>query len=98
MNVVFIVQYFSGNNMILLLMLKCSFYVSLITLKYKYSGNTNCYFSIMEGEESLSRFSPEIVAKKSSAEAIALLPQIVLLHGTEDYSIPSSARFCYLTF
>ncbi|KAL6848888.1 hypothetical protein ACP4OV_021471 [Aristida adscensionis] len=49
------------------------------------------FLSIMEGEESLPRFSPEIVAKKSSAEAIALLPQIVLLHGTADYSIPSSA-------
>ncbi|XP_062180508.1 probable isoprenylcysteine alpha-carbonyl methylesterase ICME [Phragmites australis] len=49
------------------------------------------FLSIMEGEESLPHFSPEIVTKKSSAEAIALLPQIVLLHGTEDYSIPSSA-------
>jgi prenylcysteine alpha-carboxyl methylesterase len=47
----------------------------------------------MEGEELLPRFSPEIVAKKSSAEAIALLPQIILLHGTKDHSIPSSARF-----
>ncbi|CAL4948508.1 unnamed protein product [Urochloa decumbens] len=46
---------------------------------------------IMEGEESLSRYSPEIVAKTSSAETIALLPLIVLMHGTEDYSIPSSA-------
>ncbi|CAN6327179.1 unnamed protein product [Urochloa humidicola] len=49
------------------------------------------FISIMEGEESLPHFSPEIVAKKSSAEAIALLPQIVLMHGTTDYSIPSSA-------
>ncbi|TVU01148.1 hypothetical protein EJB05_53395, partial [Eragrostis curvula] len=49
------------------------------------------FLSIMEGEESLSRYSPEIVAKKSSAETIALLPLIVLMHGTEDYSIPSSA-------
>ena len=47
----------------------------------------------MEGENSLSRFSPEIVTKKLNPEAIALLPQIVLLHGTADYSIPSSARF-----
>jgi prenylcysteine alpha-carboxyl methylesterase len=53
----------------------------------------NCYFSIMEGEKSLSRFSPEIVTQKLSPEAIALLPQIVLFHGTGDYSIPSSARF-----
>ncbi|GJM93771.1 hypothetical protein PR202_ga10359 [Eleusine coracana subsp. coracana] len=49
------------------------------------------FLSIMEGEESLSRYSPEIVAKKSSAETIALLPLIVLMHGTEDYSVPSSA-------
>nr|CAB3477737.1 unnamed protein product [Digitaria exilis] len=50
------------------------------------------FLSIMEGEESLSRYSPEIVAKTSSAGTIALLPLIVLMHGTEDYSIPSSAR------
>lgn len=50
-------------------------------------------FQYNGGEESLPRFSPETVAKKSSAEAIALLPQIVLMHGTEDHSIPSSARF-----
>ncbi|KAK3137918.1 hypothetical protein QOZ80_5AG0362130 [Eleusine coracana subsp. coracana] len=49
------------------------------------------FLSIMEGEESLPRFSPEIVTKKLSAEAVALLPQIILLHGTEDDSIPSSA-------
>jgi len=49
------------------------------------------FLSIMEGEESLPHFSPEIVTKKSSAEVIALLPEIVLMHGTADYSIPSSA-------
>ncbi|KAK3134755.1 hypothetical protein QOZ80_5BG0410330 [Eleusine coracana subsp. coracana] len=49
------------------------------------------FLSIMEGEESLPRFSPEIVTKKLSAEAVALLPQIILLHGTEDDSIPSTA-------
>lgn len=53
-------------------------------------------FSIMEGEESLSRYSPEIVAKTSSAETIALLPLVVLMHGTEDYSIPSSSRFVHI--
>lgn len=50
----------------------------------------------MEGEESLSRYSPEIVAKTSSAETIALLPLIILMHGTEDYSIPSFARFVHI--
>jgi len=51
----------------------------------------------MEGEESLSRYSPEIVVKTSSAETIGLLPLIVLMHGTEDYSIPSSARFVHVS-
>jgi hypothetical protein len=50
----------------------------------------------MEEEESLSCYSPEIVAKKSSAETIALLPLIVLMHGTTDYSIPSYARFVHI--
>lgn len=53
--------------------------------------NRSIFLSIMEGEESLSRYSPEIVAKTSSAETIALLPLVVLMHGTEDYSIPSSS-------
>jgi prenylcysteine alpha-carboxyl methylesterase len=50
-----------------------------------------CLFSIMEGKKSLPHFSPETVAKKLCPETIALLPQIVLLHGTDDYSIPFSA-------
>ncbi|EAY99150.1 hypothetical protein OsI_21109 [Oryza sativa Indica Group] len=49
------------------------------------------FLSIMEGKKSLPHFSPETVAKKLSPETIALLPQIVLLHGTDDYSIPFSA-------
>ncbi|PNT72475.1 hypothetical protein BRADI_2g44942v3 [Brachypodium distachyon] len=49
------------------------------------------FLSIMDGEESLSRYSPEIVVKESSPQTIALLPPIVLMHGTDDYSIPSSA-------
>lgn len=49
------------------------------------------FLSIMEGRRSLPQFSPEIVIKKLSHEAIALLPEIVLFHGTGDYSIPSSA-------
>ncbi|KAJ1284504.1 hypothetical protein BS78_03G209100 [Paspalum vaginatum] len=54
------------------------------------------FLSIMEGEESLSRYSPEIVAKTSSTETIALLPLMVLMHGTEDYSIPSSASKAFV--
>lgn len=57
-----------------------------------------CLFSIMEGKKSLPHFSPETVAKKLSPETIALLPQIVLLHGTGDYSIPFSARYDYIFF
>ncbi|KAF3340046.1 putative isoprenylcysteine alpha-carbonyl methylesterase ICMEL2 isoform X1 [Carex littledalei] len=49
------------------------------------------FLSIMEGEQGLHHFSPEIVAKESSAKAVSLLPPIILFHGTEDYSIPSSA-------
>ncbi|CAI0552672.1 unnamed protein product [Linum tenue] len=48
--------------------------------------------SIMEGEESLRRFSPEVLAQDPSLKnAISLLPPIVLFHGTADYSIPSEA-------
>ncbi|CAM0954025.1 unnamed protein product [Alopecurus aequalis] len=54
------------------------------------------FLSIMEGEKSLSRFSPEIVTEKLDPEAIALLPQIVLFHGTGDYTIPSSASETYV--
>uniref|UniRef100_A0A453F429 protein-S-isoprenylcysteine alpha-carbonyl methylesterase n=1 Tax=Aegilops tauschii subsp. strangulata TaxID=200361 RepID=A0A453F429_AEGTS len=53
--------------------------------------NRSIFLSIMDGEESLSRYSPEIVVKESSARTIALLPHIFLMHGTDDYSIPSSA-------
>uniref|UniRef100_A0ACD5TZX4 Uncharacterized protein n=2 Tax=Avena sativa TaxID=4498 RepID=A0ACD5TZX4_AVESA len=54
------------------------------------------FLSIMEGRRSLAQFSPEIVTKKLSPEEIALLPQIVLFHGTGDYSIPSSASETYV--
>ncbi|CAM0881866.1 unnamed protein product [Alopecurus aequalis] len=53
--------------------------------------NRSIFLSIMNGEESLSHYSPEIVTKESSAQTIALLPPIFLMHGTDDYSIPSSA-------
>ncbi|VAH23284.1 unnamed protein product [Triticum turgidum subsp. durum] len=49
------------------------------------------FLSIMEGRRSLPQFSPEIIAKKLTHGVIALLPEIVLFHGTGDYSIPSSA-------
>lgn len=50
------------------------------------------FLSIMEGEESLRRFSPELrVQDPNVVNAASLLPPIVLFHGTGDYSIPSES-------
>ncbi|KAG1346918.1 Isoprenylcysteine alpha-carbonyl methylesterase ICME [Cocos nucifera] len=50
------------------------------------------FLSIMEGEENLRRYSPEVVVRGSSVrQPIPLLPYIILFHGTADYSIPYSA-------
>ncbi|KAL5739551.1 hypothetical protein ACOSP7_028442 [Xanthoceras sorbifolium] len=50
------------------------------------------FLSIMEGEESFEKFSPELKIKDPSIrDAISLLPPIILFHGTSDYSIPSHA-------
>ncbi|RYQ86273.1 hypothetical protein Ahy_B10g105950 isoform B [Arachis hypogaea] len=50
------------------------------------------FLSIMEGEESLKIFSPEIkIQDPCIKESIPLLPPIYLYHGTADYSIPSVA-------
>ena len=54
------------------------------------------FLSIMEGEESLKNFSPEIKIQDSCIkDLIPFMPLIVLFHGTADYSIPSisSERF-----
>ncbi|GJN41178.1 hypothetical protein PR202_gn00520 [Eleusine coracana subsp. coracana] len=49
------------------------------------------FLSIMEGEESLQKFSPQVTIKESFARsAISLLPRIILFHGTSDHSIPST--------
>uniref|UniRef100_A0A0E0LFG9 protein-S-isoprenylcysteine alpha-carbonyl methylesterase n=1 Tax=Oryza punctata TaxID=4537 RepID=A0A0E0LFG9_ORYPU len=49
------------------------------------------FLSIMEGEESLQKFSPLVMVKDSAARsAVSLLPRIFLFHGTSDYSIPSA--------
>ncbi|MCL7040487.1 hypothetical protein MKW94_028405 [Papaver nudicaule] len=46
----------------------------------------------MEGEESLQRFSPEIMVQDPGLiNGVRSLPPIVLLHGSEDVSIPSDA-------
>ncbi|KAI3976845.1 hypothetical protein MKX01_008703 [Papaver californicum] len=50
------------------------------------------FLSIMEGDRSLRRFSPEVrVQDPSIRSAVQLLPLIVLFHGTGDYSIPCDA-------
>ncbi|XP_060192147.1 probable isoprenylcysteine alpha-carbonyl methylesterase ICMEL2 isoform X1 [Lycium barbarum] len=47
------------------------------------------FLSIMEGEESLPNFSPEIMVQdQSSKAAVQLLPHIILFHGAADSSIP----------
>ncbi|RWR85601.1 putative isoprenylcysteine alpha-carbonyl methylesterase ICMEL1 isoform X1 [Cinnamomum micranthum f. kanehirae] len=50
------------------------------------------FLSIMEGEQSLEKFSPEVMLQDPSVRcAVSLLSHIILLHGTADYSIPSNA-------
>eukprot|EP00252_Welwitschia_mirabilis_P011842 TRINITY_DN2631_c0_g1_i1.p1 TRINITY_DN2631_c0_g1~~TRINITY_DN2631_c0_g1_i1.p1 ORF type:complete len:208 (-),score=34.65 TRINITY_DN2631_c0_g1_i1:70-693(-) len=50
------------------------------------------FLRIMEGEKSLSCFSPELMIQNPSfKEALSFLPPIALLHGTGDYSIPWEA-------
>lgn len=50
------------------------------------------FLSIMEGEESLRRFSPEVIVQDPNLKkAVSLLPPIVLFHGTADYSIPADS-------
>lgn len=47
----------------------------------------------MEGEQSLRRFSPEVMVQDPNIRnAVSLLPPIFLFHGTADYSIPADAR------
>ncbi|KAI4366739.1 hypothetical protein MLD38_022578 [Melastoma candidum] len=50
------------------------------------------FLSLMEGEESFKRFSPEVrIHDPMVARAASLLPPITLFHGTADYSIPADA-------
>ncbi|KAG2269559.1 hypothetical protein Bca4012_062586 [Brassica carinata] len=54
------------------------------------------FLSIMEGEESLKQFSPELVVQDPNLKHIVTrLPPIILFHGTADYSIPSDASKCF---
>ncbi|KAF8042037.1 hypothetical protein BT93_A0591 [Corymbia citriodora subsp. variegata] len=51
------------------------------------------FLGIMEGEQSLQRFSPDLVAQDPNRRiAVSHLPPVILFHGTADYSIPSDAR------
>lgn len=55
------------------------------------------FLSIMEGDESLQQFSPEMLIEDPSARnAVPLLPHIVLFHGTEDFSIPADASIAFV--
>ncbi|XP_059670547.1 probable isoprenylcysteine alpha-carbonyl methylesterase ICMEL2 [Cornus florida] len=55
------------------------------------------FLSIMEGEQSLKQFSPEIMIQELSTEnAVSILPHIILFHGTADYSIPSDASITFV--
>ncbi|KAK9276333.1 hypothetical protein L1049_005865 [Liquidambar formosana] len=50
------------------------------------------FLSIMDGEQSLRQFSPEVMVQDPNIRnAVSLLPPIILFHGTGDYSIPSDA-------
>uniref|UniRef100_A0A5B7B7Q6 protein-S-isoprenylcysteine alpha-carbonyl methylesterase n=1 Tax=Davidia involucrata TaxID=16924 RepID=A0A5B7B7Q6_DAVIN len=55
------------------------------------------FLSIMEGEESLQQFSPEIMIQDPSIrDVVSILPHIILFHGTSDYSIPSDASRTFI--
>ncbi|XP_044960377.1 probable isoprenylcysteine alpha-carbonyl methylesterase ICMEL1 isoform X3 [Hordeum vulgare subsp. vulgare] len=70
--------------------------ISCLLLSGYYTIGTLC-FSIMEGEESLRKFSPEVVVKDVAVRsAVSLLPQIILFHGTSDCSMPSAESEAFL--
>eukprot|EP00250_Pteridium_aquilinum_P009648 c18825_g1_i1 orf=166-1443(+) len=52
--------------------------------------NRSLFFSIMEGEESLATYSPELCVQ-DGVNVGSFLPPINLLHGTDDDSIPCDA-------
>ncbi|XP_048546943.1 probable isoprenylcysteine alpha-carbonyl methylesterase ICMEL1 isoform X3 [Triticum urartu] len=55
------------------------------------------FLSIMEGEESLRKFSPEVMVKDVAVRsAVSLLPRIILFHGTSDCSMPSAESEAFL--
>uniref|UniRef100_M1CCN2 protein-S-isoprenylcysteine alpha-carbonyl methylesterase n=1 Tax=Solanum tuberosum TaxID=4113 RepID=M1CCN2_SOLTU len=51
------------------------------------------FLSIMEGEQGLRQYSPELMVQDPNTKnAVSLLPPMVLFHGTADYSIPCDSR------
>jgi len=55
------------------------------------------FLSIMEGEESLRKFSPQVLVKDVAVRsAVSLLPHIILFHGTSDCSIPHAESEAFL--
>ncbi|KAM0022485.1 putative alpha/beta hydrolase-3 [Helianthus debilis subsp. tardiflorus] len=55
------------------------------------------FLSIMEGEESLKQFSPEMFVEDPSVKnAFSILPRIILFHGTEDFTIPPHASITFV--
>ncbi|KAD0942793.1 hypothetical protein E3N88_43524 [Mikania micrantha] len=59
------------------------------------------FSSIMKGEESLKRFSPEIIIEDPNVRnVISIMPPVILFHGTEDFTIPPHANFvsCSIAF
>ncbi|XP_057979088.1 isoprenylcysteine alpha-carbonyl methylesterase ICME-like [Malania oleifera] len=55
------------------------------------------FLSIMEGEQSLQKYSPEVMIQDPSIRnTVSLLPRIVLFHGTADKSVPSDASVTFV--
>ncbi|KAL4577363.1 hypothetical protein LXL04_013472 [Taraxacum kok-saghyz] len=55
------------------------------------------FLTMMEGEESLQHFSPEILINDLSfGNAVSILPHFVLFHGTADASIPPDASVSFV--
>ncbi|KAL8193425.1 hypothetical protein R6Q57_026560 [Mikania cordata] len=53
--------------------------------------------SIMEGEESLKRFSPEIIIEDPSVRnVISIMPPVIHFHGIEDFTIPPHASITFV--
>ncbi|XP_062150511.1 isoprenylcysteine alpha-carbonyl methylesterase ICME-like [Alnus glutinosa] len=66
--------------------------LNLVDHLHKRGLYSSIFLSIMEGEQSLQRFSPEVMIQDPSIrDAVSHLPPITLFHGTSDYSIPSDA-------